>query len=195
VSTISTEVQIAVFPYGHGRKSELTSLGWRGQIEDMASMPGILTDLGYAVDESKVYAVGISMGAMESLLLAGIHPGFLAGVVAFNTLADLSAWYEDAGPNRPDIEAEVGGTPEELPEEYAARSPIEYAATIARTPVLIYWDSNDEVVPEQDEEQSGLLLRRIKESDPDAPIVGEKHKRGHFFVRPALALDWLLSRA
>lgn len=184
---------IAVFPFGHGRNSLLTSLGWRGQIADLLAMPKILSELGYCIDESRISAVGISMGGMESLLLAGLHPGFLAGVAAFNALVDLSAWYEASGPNQPDIRAEVGGSPEDVAEEYAARSPIEYAATIARTPVLIYWDTNDDVVPDQGAKHSGLLLHKVKEASQNARIVGQIHKHGHFWIRPALALDWLIS--
>lgn len=184
---------IAVFPFGHPRKLELFSFGWHGQIEDLASLPRILTNIGYPVDASRVYGVGISMGGMEVLLLAGKHPGLLAGVVAFNSVVDLDAWFYDTDMLKPQMMEEIGNTPEEMPEEYAERSPINYAATIARIPVLLYWDPIDKMVRFQSEKQSGLLYRKVKEADPDAPIEERIHHYGHFWVRPGLALDWLMS--
>jgi hypothetical protein len=49
-------------------------------------------------------------------------------------------------------------------------------------------------VPFQSEKQSGLLYRRTKEIDPDAPIIGRTHERGHTWISPRLVLDWLLER-
>lgn len=185
---------IAVFPFGHGRKREILSLGWRAQISDLASMPYHLEKLGYAVDRSRIFSVGISMGGMESLLLAAFHPEMLAGVFTFNAVTDLGSWYSASGVHQPEVADEVGGTPDRLPGEYAERSPMSFPATIAQVPVMLYWDPNDAVVPEQTQKQSGLLIHRVKEADPDALIWGETHTHGHFWIRPTLALDWLLDR-
>ena len=183
---------IAVFPFGHGRRNDLYSVGWRGQIADLASFPDILDEQGILVDRSRIYATGISMGGQESLVLAGTHPNLLAGVAAFNPVIDLSTWFYDYPEAASNVVQEIGGTPEQLPDEYTLRSPINYAETIARVQILIYWDPNDEVVRYQDEKQSGLLYRRVKEMNPDAPITACIHHRGHQWINPSLALDWLL---
>lgn len=186
---------MAVFPFGHSRALELRSLGWRGQIADLAALPDIMDRMGYPVDRTRVYVAGISMGGMESLVLAGKHPEMLAGVVSFNGVIDLAAWSYDCDKDVCGRMAfELGGTPEEVPEEYAARSPISYAATIAEVPVLMYWDPNDKIVQFQEEKQSGRLYRLVKEIDPNAPIEGRRHDRGHTYVRPGLSLRWLLER-
>lgn len=186
---------IAVFPFGHSRALELRSLAWRGQIMDMANLPDVIAEEGYSVDRSRIYAAGISMGGMESLVLAGKYPDLLAGVVSFNGVIDLAAWFQECDSDIAGrMPIEVGGSPDEMPEEYAERSPITYAATIARVPVLMYWDPNDKVVQFQEEEQSGRLYRLVKELYPDAPIWGHRHDRGHTYVNPGLALKWLLER-
>ncbi len=184
---------IAVFPHGHSRAVPLRSMGWRGQMSDLFLLPHIIEDMGYPLDRSRLYAAGISMGGQEGLLLAGQHPDLLAGVVSFNAVVDLTAWFYDCESEVCGrMEIEVGGTPEEVPEAYAERSPISYAATIAETPVLIYWDPDDKIVQFQEEKQSGRLFRLVKEIDPNAPIEGHRHDRGHSFVNPSLALRWLL---
>lgn len=184
---------MAIFPFGHGRKLDLFSLGWRGQIADLAYMPRLLPTIGYPVDDKRIYAAGISMGGMELLLLAGSHPNLLSGVITFNALVDLSAWYYDPSANDPILREEIGGGPDEMPEAYAERSPINYSTTIVRTPTMMYWDPNDEIVHLQREKQSGFLYRKVKEIDPHAPIWERTHDKGHFWVNPRLALDWLLN--
>lgn len=183
---------MAVFPFGHGKKLDLRSMGWRGQMMDLVMLPMILPNLGYPVDASRVYAAGISMGGQESLLLSGRHPGLLAGVISFNAVMDLSTWFYDNETAAESMMEEIGGTPEELPREYAERSPITYADTIALTPTLLYWDPNDDVVQFQEKKQSGLLYRMVKKISPDVPILTRRHNRGHTYISPRLALDWLL---
>ncbi len=187
---------IAVFPFGHSRVLDLRSLAWCGQIADMAAMPELIEDMGYQVDRDRIYAAGISMGGMESLMLAGMHPDLLAGVVSFNALVDVAQWFHDCDADaRGRILQEMGGTPDELPEEYAERSPINYAATISRVRSLLYWDPNDEVVQFQEEKQSGRLYQLVKQARPDAPIWAKRHQRGHTYVNSGAALEWLLGIA
>ncbi|MHB0999516.1 MAG: alpha/beta hydrolase family protein [Armatimonadota bacterium] len=183
---------IAVFPFGHGRKLETYSLGWRGQIDDLAQMPDVVSDYGLKVDTRRIFAAGISMGGQESLLLAGTHPDMVSGIVVFNAVADMAQLYSDSSVLCAVIADEVGGTPDESLDEYAARSPINYYATISRVPTLLYWDPNDDMVPGQDDRQCGALYDKIKTADPDAPIWVQKHKYGHFWINPGQAIKWLL---
>jgi pimeloyl-ACP methyl ester carboxylesterase len=185
---------IAVFPFGHSRRLDLRSLASRGQMLDLAALPGEIECAGLRVDSQRIYASGISMGGMEGLVLAGQHPDLLAAVVSFNGGIDLSAWDRDCAPDVAERMAfEIGGTPDELPEEYAARSPISYADAISRVPVLMYWDPNDEIVQHQEEKQSGALHRLVMEKRSDAPMTVRRHERGHTYVNPGIALKWLLT--
>lgn len=183
---------IAVFPVGHSRKMPLFSLGWAGQLADLAALPFFLQKTGYPVDTKRVYGVGISMGGLECLLLAGRHPELLSGVAAFNPVVDLQTWYYDVEDEtvKPTMTEEIGGGPEKQREEYIRRSPINFTATISKVPVLLYWDPEDGMVQYQSEKQSGLLYRKIIEANPDAQVEQRIHHHGHFWIRPALALDW-----
>lgn len=185
---------IAVFPIGHERRSPLFSMGWTGQIEDLAAMPRIISSLGFSVDASRVYGIGISMGGQEVLLLAGRHPGVLAAVVAFNVAMDLRAWYRSGDLAKGILDAEIGGPPEEFPDDYATRSPMNYTATIARVPTLLVWDTNDRIVPHQEDRQTGLFLSRMRAEHPDAPIESQTHHRGHLWVNPGMALTWAMGK-
>ena len=70
-----------ICPGGMGRRLPLHSWGWRGQIDDLARMPGILRAARpwLRLDLERVYAVGGSMGGQETLLLLGQHPRLLCG--------------------------------------------------------------------------------------------------------------------
>ncbi|HEY3298477.1 MAG TPA: prolyl oligopeptidase family serine peptidase [Armatimonadota bacterium] len=184
---------IAVFPFGHGRKLDLYCLGWRGQIADLASLPQVLAGKGYSVDTRRIYSVGISMGGLESLLLAGKHPGLLAGVAAYNAVVDLNTWFYDCDDTiRSSMIEEMGGTPDQIPGDYLARSPINFAEVIAASPVILYYDPDDDMVQFQEDKQSGLLYRRMTATAPNARIEERHHSFGHFYIRPNRALDWLL---
>lgn len=183
---------IAVFPVGHGRKLDLYSFGWQGQISDLAQMPEIVDGIGYKVDPQRIFAAGVSMGAQESLLLAGMYPELISGVAAFSALTDLGLVHAHEGPLSQTIEDEAGGAPDALPEDYALRSPISFHATISRVPTLLCWDPNDEIVPAQSEDHSGKLYRAIKTDCAGCPISARKRKYGHFWMNPGQAMRWLM---
>ena len=81
-----------ISPDGQGRRLPLYSWGYRGQIDDLARMPGILRrQLPWLrIDLRRIYAVGGSMGGQETLLLLARHPALLAGAVAFDSVTDFA---------------------------------------------------------------------------------------------------------
>jgi pimeloyl-ACP methyl ester carboxylesterase len=180
-----------VNPDGYGRLLPLHSWGYRGQIADLARMPDIVeTKLPWLhIDRSRLYAIGASMGAHETLLLAGRYPRLLSGAVAVDGPADFALQYR----NFPRLECdsaclargwghigrakqrlarrEIGGTPRTAPARFAERSPITYARTIAEScvPVQIWWSRTDEIVLEP-ERQSGRMVRALRRANPHAPV-------------------------
>src|SRR4029077_7311661 len=128
-----------VSPEGQGRVLTHYSWGWRGEIDDLARMPAIVgRRLPWLhVDRTRIYAVGSSMGAQETLLLVARHPRLLAGAAALDAGTDLAARHRAFRPLRrgPRLQAlartEVGGTPATAPAAYAARSPVHWARAIA----------------------------------------------------------------
>jgi pimeloyl-ACP methyl ester carboxylesterase len=180
-----------VNPDGYGRLLPLHSWGYKGQIADLARMPSIVeAKLPYVhIDRRRLYAVGGSMGAQETLLLAGRYPHLLAGAVAVDGPADFALQYRNfprlkcdraclaRGWGRIGIakqrlaRKEVGGTPITAARAFAERSPITYARAIADScvPVEIWWTRTDAIVLDP-ERQSGRMYRTLKRLNPQAPV-------------------------
>jgi pimeloyl-ACP methyl ester carboxylesterase len=180
-----------VNPDGYGRLLPLHSWGYSGQIADLARMPEIVeAKLPYVrIDRERLYAVGASMGAQETLLLAGRYPRLLAGAVAVDGPADFAlqyrnfprltcdqaclarGWGQTGVAKQRLARKEVGGTPKTAPRTFAERSPITYARAIADScvPVQIWWTRTDQIVLEP-EGQSGRMFKTLKRLNPHAPI-------------------------
>ena len=169
-----------VDPEGQGRRLTRYSWGWQGQIDDLARMPDIVARAlpWLRIDRSRVYAIGSSMGGQETLLLVARHPRVLAGAAALDSATDMVNRYRNfpqiAGGGRLQglARVEIGGTPEQVPHAYAARSPVTFARQIAfsEVPLQIWWSLHDRIVINQNDE-SGRLYREIKHHDPKAPVT------------------------
>jgi poly(3-hydroxybutyrate) depolymerase len=165
-------------PAGQGRRLDLYSWGYPGQIADLARMPAIARAHGVNVNPQRVYAVGGSMGGQEVLLLAGRHPHLLAGVVAFDPATNMARRYWDFAklPDGRHLQAlarlEFGGTPLTAPEAYAVRSPETYARQLAFSgvPIQLYWSSRDRVIADQIDE-TAVLAEEIVGWNPQAPLL------------------------
>ena len=180
---------LIAMPHGHHHHEDLCSVAGPEQIADMAVMLELLADAGYAVDGSRVYVCGLSMGGHEALVLAGKHADRIAASVAFNPIVDLAAWHEELATSAvPEIREygtaarianEVGGTPEEVPELYEERSALHYAEGLAKVPSLIIWTHEDLIVPRQVTHHTVPLYRKVKEIDPNAPFGEYNHTTTH----------------
>lgn len=169
-----------VNPEGQGRRLTLYSWAWKGQIDDLSRMPEIVTQAlpWLRIDRRRIYAVGSSMGGQETLMLVARHPAGLAGAAALDSDTNMAARYRSfpqlpGGRNVQGLtRVEIGGTPDTVPRAYAARSPLDWAASIARSgvPLHIWWSTKDKIVTNQYDE-SGLLFREIKRIDPSAPVT------------------------
>jgi poly(3-hydroxybutyrate) depolymerase len=166
-------------PEGQGRKLTLFSWGDPGEIRDLARMPSIVEHAvpWLRVDRRRVYAFGGSMGGQETLLLLARFPRLLAGAASFDAPTNMAARYRafDGLPFGDGLQRlarrEIGGTPRTDPVGYEARSPLDYAAKIARSgvPLQIWWSTRDRTVTDQQHE-SGLLYREIKRFNRAAPV-------------------------
>jgi poly(3-hydroxybutyrate) depolymerase len=166
-----------VTPDGQGRKLKLYSWGWRGQIRDLARMPGILARAlpWFHIDRARIYAVGSSMGGQETLMLVAFHPSLFAGAIALDSATNMAARYRDfhylvnGSSLRKLARIEIGGTPATNPRGYARRSPATYVNKIAFSgvPLEIWWSKKDQIVVNQNQE-SGRLYRAIVHANPTA---------------------------
>jgi poly(3-hydroxybutyrate) depolymerase len=173
-----------VCPGGMGRRLPLHSWGWRGQIADLARMPGIVQGAKpwLRLDPRRVYAVGGSMGGQETLLLLAQHPQLLAGAAAFDSVTNFYTRYRDFAliGNGRRLRAlariEVGGTPASNPTAYVERSPIHSVGAVAESgvPLQLWWSDADEIVVGQ-VHQSGRFydeLRKLRPRGRVEPVRG-----------------------
>lgn len=159
--------------------------GWPGTLEDAAAAADALAGLD-GVDAARVVAVGHSAGGHLALWLAARHrlaagqPGAgprvrPCGAVAQAAVSDLA---RAAGGGLGDgaCEALLGGTPEDVPERYAAASPA--ALLPLGVPVLlVHGDLDDDVPPEQ----SQAFARAARAAGDPVELV-EFAGAGHFDV-------------
>jgi pimeloyl-ACP methyl ester carboxylesterase len=178
-------------PDGMGRRLKNFSYGYSGQIDDLARMPSLAASAlpWLRIDRKRIYALGSSMGGQETLLLVARHPRLLAGAAAMDSVTDLSRRYDQlrslpcpasclARWRKPygvvlqsTMSRELGGTPEQLPRAYAARSGLSQARRIADSgvPLQIWWSKEDKIVSDQ-AHQSGLLFSTIRRLNSCAPV-------------------------
>ena len=164
-------------PAGEGQRLGWYSWGAPGQISDLARMPAIARANGVNVDPRRIYAFGGSMGGQETLLLVARYPHLLAGAAAFDPATDMARRYRDFAeqPDGSTLQAlartEIGGTPEQVPESYARRSPDHYVTQLARSgvPLELYWSAEDRVIVDQRLE-TGRLATQIIGDRPSAPV-------------------------
>ena len=117
------------------------------------------------------------MGGQEVLLLAARRGIRLAGVAAFDPVTSMAARYRvwPMTPGEARLPAlariEFGGAPAQVPEAYAARSPISRVGAIARSgiPIQLWWSHRDSVVTDQ-ARGDGRLLRPPRRAPAAAPV-------------------------
>jgi pimeloyl-ACP methyl ester carboxylesterase len=180
-----------ISPDGMGRRLKNFSYGAPGQIDDLAKMPDFAKRAlpWLRLDRTRVYAIGSSMGGQETLLLVARHPRLLAGAAALDSVTDLTRRYHQMTqlpcPSRclqkwgkpygavlqSTLGREVGGSPAEKPDGYAARSGMSQASKLAfaQVPLQIWWSADDVIVFDQ-EHQSKALFDKLRRLNPCASV-------------------------
>jgi pimeloyl-ACP methyl ester carboxylesterase len=160
--------QIVVAPRSQGRVLGGISLAWQDHLDATWEVVREVCDRFRA---EVVVVGGLSMGGQEALVLAAQHADEVAAVWAVNPVVDLARWHDDIRDGRTSdallgadntIREEVGGAPSELPEEYARRSPITYAATLAATAVRLVWSDADTIIPGQAHHHAHALAEKLR---------------------------------
>jgi len=107
------------------------------------------------VDESRIYITGVSMGGMIAGGMAGKYPDLFAALAMERAPSHLGkptqaegGWYWEVETWRQsELVEETGGWPYSMPFTYQRRSPIEYAASLQYTPLLLTHGRQDTIVP------------------------------------------------
>ncbi len=193
-----------LYPRGQDRTAPNTSLGAPQQIANLESAL-VATEKAYRVDKTRVYAAGLSQGAIEALLIAGRYPKQFAGVLSINPIVDFIAFYQDLMDTQASVPVsllhpaptvsphpapsprvalaqliaqEVGGTPDTARAAYYQRSPIIYSAQLARVPLILYWATDDEIIPNGAHHQGGVLATLVRSFHPTS-FKEISHQGGH----------------
>jgi len=113
---------------------------------DVVSGLGYLIDMGIA-DPTRCAIEGWSWGGYIAALAIGVHPNIFAAAIAGIPVCDSVMTHEDCSPSQQAYDrAIMGGTPSEVPERYAERSPSTYIDAV-RTPLLIIAGEHDSACP------------------------------------------------
>jgi len=130
------------------------------EVEDMAAARDWLVTAGIA-NPDEILLTGRSYGGYLTLYGLGKRPDLWAGGMASVAVADCVLGYEDEDETlRSYDRALFGGTPEELPEQYANASPITFAEAV-RAPVLIIQGRNDTRCPARQVEVYEARLKAL----------------------------------
>ena len=152
------------------RGSTGSTVAWRTALHDgnvgypevadvVATLDHLVTE-GIA-DPARVAIEGWSWGGYVALLAAGLHPDRWAAVIGGIPVCDSVMTHEDCSPPQRAYDVAImGGTPTELPELYAQRSPSTYADRVS-APVLLIAGEFDSACPiRQVRHYAGLLEAR-----------------------------------
>ncbi|MCP5097773.1 MAG: prolyl oligopeptidase family serine peptidase, partial [Chloroflexi bacterium] len=116
------------------------------EVDDMVAATQWLVQQGIAQSD-RILLLGWSYGGYLSLMGLGTQPMLWAGAMTSVAIVDWLGMYEDiVEAFKPLIVHYLGGTPEELPEQYARSSPITYVEQV-QAPVLIIQGMNDGRLP------------------------------------------------
>jgi len=138
------------------RGSTGSSVAWRTaihggnigfpEVADVVAGLDHLVELGLA-DADRAAIEGWSWGGYVSLLAIGLHPTRFAAAIGGIPVCDSVMTHEDCSPPQQAYDlAIMGGSPRELPDLYAERSPSSYLDQV-RTPVLLIAGEHDSACP------------------------------------------------
>lgn len=114
-------------------------------VQDVTALVDLCEKEFFFADITNLCMVGVSRGGMMSYL-AAYKDERVKGVVAVSAVTDLADAYNAREDMRDILKEAIGGSPEELPAEYAKRSAINFAEEL-NVPVFIIHDKGDEMVP------------------------------------------------
>ncbi len=140
----------------------------------------------------KLYMLGASRGGLETYCV--LKEEYLAGkdrisaaVVAYG-VSDLVKLYHFRDQGMKDVLVKyIGGSPEQVPEEYEKRSAV-YWPELINTPLLICHGKTDERAPV---EQAEIMYDLLKQQDKEVELV--LHEKGHGLTPESFryAFEWL----
>jgi dienelactone hydrolase len=160
------------------------------EVEDMVAARAWLVSQGIARPDH-VFLTGWSYGGYLTLQALGTYSGLWAGGMAGIAVADWALAHADTTDTLRSVRAlRFGGTPEQIPERYAASSPITYAEKV-KAPVLIIQGRNDTRTPPRSIEQ---YEAKMKSLGKDVQVHWFDAGHGSFSVEQNIEFQELMLR-
>ncbi len=182
-----------------GANGVAPSLGWPAHLDAYAAAIEHVRALA-PIDDARIVACGISMGGLESLLLAGRLAPVVRAVAVQNSLVDLVALHDVADvETRGLVETELGGSPLRQPSRYRERGAARYLAELARIPVHMRLNEVDRLVVASTQGQA--LARdlaaaggrvEVHQDLPDIPAGMDASRVAHEHINWPALLDFVL---
>ena len=119
------------------------------------------------IDADRIYTAGVSMGGGAALTYARHNPYRIAAVVDFMGATDFARFYRE-GFYTESLAGAFGGTPDEVPEVYAAQSAACDPEALRDVPVLIIHGERDTVIPPWN---AAELFERLKPLDNGSELI------------------------
>ncbi len=118
------------------------------------------------VDMSDLCVAGVSRGGMMSYMTAR-QDERVKGIIAISAVSDLFQAYDDRDDMKTILNNYIGGSPDDLPDEYEKRSAICWANEL-QVPVLIIHSKQDKQVSFS---QAEGLYNKIKSTNPNCTLI------------------------
>jgi dienelactone hydrolase len=152
--------------FGRDFKEKIWHNPGNWEVEDMAAARRHVVDQGVA-DPATVFLTGWSYGGYLTLQALGKKPELWAGGMAGVAVADWISQFEDESDAMRGVDIkEMGGTPDDRPDAYAAASPITYCDRVV-APVVIIQGRHDSRCPPR---QVSLYEARMRELGKDIEV-------------------------
>jgi acetyl esterase/lipase len=141
---------------------------WPVNLEDVqAAVRWVREDAGtLGINPNEIAAIGESAGANLAALLGTYSPqnrvggvsGAVDAVVAFSTPTDLTSLYSESPEGGLAAAQFLGGSPEQVPANYAAASPIDHVSRSV-PPMFLVQGLQDPLIPASQSEQMAAALQ------------------------------------
>ncbi len=168
---------------GFGREFEDSIKGdlMNLELEDFAAARQYLIERG--ADPGRIVFTGASYGGLSTLSALTRQPELWACGVGSIVIGDLALMYEDASaPLQGWCRVYTGGTPDEKPEIYRARSPITHVQNM-QAPLLILQGKNDSRTPARQCEQ---FVEAARAANKDVTLVWFEEGHGTLGIEQAI---------
>ncbi len=171
--------------FGVAFMEEIKKDGWGGmEQEDIRRGIEALIEEGIA-EEGKVGITGTSYGGYSSwYAITRFPPEVLAAAAPICGMTDLVVDYESTRPDlRPYSEEMMGGSPEEVPEKYYDRSPINFVGDIQGDLLIVQGDRDPNVTPENVNvvrdvlDKAGIPYQNLRFADEGHGISKPKNQK------------------